>query len=275
MPDKTIPDNTGLTADRLTLGYHKQTILEGLSVTFPKSRFTAILGPNGCGKSTLLKALARQITPRAGRVLLDGRAIASLSTKEAARQLGLLAQGSVPPEGLTIEALVRLGRYPHRGPFSPWQAVDSAAVESALIRTGLADLRNRPLEALSGGQRQRAWIAMVLAQAAPVLLLDEPTTWLDLRHQIEILGLMRQLVDDEALTVIAVLHDLDQAARHADHLVMMQAGRILAEGTVADTLRPDLLAQVFGVTVDVIPDPATGRPLCIPRGLTYSTMRNS
>ena len=256
-----------LCAEGLSLGYDGLRIAEGLSLTLAKRRFTAILGPNGCGKSTLLKALARQLAPQAGRVLLDGRDIAGMGSKEAARALGLLAQGAEPPEGLSVEALVRQGRYPHRGPFSPWTQADTEAVERALQRTGLAPLRHRPVEALSGGQRQRAWIAMVLAQAAGVLLLDEPTTWLDLRHQIEVLGLMRRLVDIEGMTVVAVLHDLDQAARHADEVVMMKAGRIVATGDIAATLRPDLLAEVFGVHIDVSPDPVTGRPLCIPRGL--------
>lgn len=257
----------GLVAEALTLGYGALPIVDSLSVTLPKGRFIAILGPNGCGKSTLLKALSRQLAPLQGQVLLDGRAIADLGSKQAARALGLLAQGAEPPEGLSVEALVRQGRYPHRGPFSPWQACDQRAVDRALHQTGLTELRDRPVEVLSGGQRQRAWIAMVLAQDAPVLLLDEPTTWLDLRHQLEVLGLMRRLVDEGGLTVIAVLHDLDQAARHADHVVMMKAGRIVAEGGVRVALTKDRLAEVFGVDVDVLEDPATGRPMCVPRSI--------
>lgn len=259
--------DTGLSAEGLTLGYSDASVIEDLSLALPAGQFTAILGPNGCGKSTLLKALARQLVPQAGRVLLDGKAIAGMGAKAAARALGLLGQGAEPPEGLSVEALVQQGRYPHRGPFSPWRTADSAAVERALQRTGLADLRGRAVDTLSGGQRQRAWIAMVLAQEAPVLLLDEPTTWLDLRHQIEVLGLMQRLVEDEGLTVIAVLHDLEHAARHADHVVMLKAGRVLAQGPVNQALRPDLLAQVFGVQVEVRPDPGSGRLLCIPRGL--------
>lgn len=258
---------TGLQAEALTLGYGEARIVHGLSAKLPAGRFTAILGPNGCGKSTLLKALSRQMRPQGGKVRLDGRDIAAFGTKEAARALGLLGQGAEPPEGLSVEALVRQGRYPHRGPFSPWATADQHAVERALAQTGLKALRDRPVEALSGGQRQRAWIAMVLAQSAPVLLLDEPTTWLDLRHQLDILGLMRRLVDDEGLTVIAVLHDLDQAARHADHVVMMKAGRIVAEGPVRETLTSERLAEVFGVSVEVLEDPRTGRPLCIPRAV--------
>lgn len=257
----------GLSARDVTLGYAGAPVIAGLSLALPAGQFTAILGPNGCGKSTLLKALARQLAPRAGQVLLDGKAIAGLGSKQAARALGLLAQGAEPPEGLNVEALVQQGRYPHRGPFSPWREADSAAVERALAHTGLVHLRDRAVDTLSGGQRQRAWIAMVLAQEAPVLLLDEPTTWLDLRHQIEVLALMRRLVEDAGLTVVAVLHDLDHAARHADHVVLMKAGQVLAQGGVREALQPDLLAQVFGVRVDVRPDPESGRLLCIPRGL--------
>lgn len=257
----------GLAARDLTLRYGPATVAEGLSLRLPPRHLTAILGPNGCGKSTLLRALARQLVPQAGAVTLDGRALATLGTKETARHLGLLSQGVEPPDGLSVEALVRQGRYPHRGTFSSWTAEDETAVQRALDRTALTELRDRMVDTLSGGQRQRAWIAMVLAQSAPVLLLDEPTTWLDLRHQIEVLGLMRHLVDSEGLTVIAVLHDLDHAARHADHVVMMRDGQIIAEGHVRETLRPDLLAQVFGVTVEVLEDPRSGRPLCIPRGL--------
>ncbi|WP_118138359.1 ABC transporter ATP-binding protein [Oceanicella sp. SM1341] len=256
---------TGLAARGLTLGYGRGPVVDGLDLAIPPGRFTALLGPNGCGKSTALRGLAGAQRATAGQVLLDGRAIATLGSRELARQLGVLTQSPAAPEGLTVDDLVRQGRYPHRSLFGGWSEADSAALEEAYALTGTGHLRARLLDTLSGGQRQRAWIAMTLAQQGRVLLLDEPTTYLDLAHQIEVLGLMHRLVAEGRATVVAVLHDLNQAARYADHLVMMKAGRIRAEGPPSEVLTPEAVLDVFGVAVTIIPDPECGTPLCIPR----------
>lgn len=257
-----------LATEGATIGYGARSIVEALDLRIAPGAFTVLLGPNGSGKSTILRALARLLPLQAGAVLLDGRRISAMGSKEVARRVGLLAQGAVAPEGLRVIDLVRQGRYPHRAIFGGWSAGDEAAVQEALDLTRTQDLRDRPLEALSGGQRQRAWIAMALAQRAPILLLDEPTTYLDLAHQVELLELMRRLVDERGMTVVAVLHDLNHAARFGDHLVLLRDGRIVEEGAPAEVFRRDLIARVFGVDVSILPDPETGTPFCIPRGTT-------
>ncbi|HEV7754339.1 MAG TPA: ABC transporter ATP-binding protein [Mycobacteriales bacterium] len=254
---------TELRADGLTLAYDGRVVVDRLDVTIPAGGFTVILGPNASGKSTLLRGLARLLAPRAGAVLLDGTDIARLPTRAVARRLGLLPQGPVVPAGLTVEALVRRGRFPHQGLLGGWSRADGDAVESALARAGVADLRDRAVDELSGGQRQRAWIALVLAQDTPLLLLDEPTTFLDLRHQLDVLDLLTDLHDD-GRTVVAVLHDLDQACRYATHLVVLSGGRQVTAGPPGEVLTAELVATVFDLPCEVVPDPVTGTPMVVP-----------
>jgi iron-siderophore transport system ATP-binding protein len=253
-----------LRAAGLTLAYDDREVVRRLDLTVPRGRITAVVGANGSGKSTLLRALARLMTPRAGTVLLDGRGIAELPTREVARRLGLLPQSPIAPDGLVVEDLVRRGRYPHQRLFRGWSREDQEAVETALAATGTAELRERALDELSGGQRQRAWIAMTLAQRTEILLLDEPTTFLDLAHQVEVLDLLGDLVADHGRTVVMVLHDLNQACRYADHLVALRDGQIHAAGAPADVVDAELVEQVFGLPARVIEDPVTGTPLCLP-----------
>jgi iron complex transport system ATP-binding protein len=248
----------------LTLGYDGRTVAEGLSVDVPDGSFTVIVGPNACGKSTLLRALARVLRPRAGTVLLDGRDIATRPAREVARTLGLLAQTAVAPEGITVADLVARGRSPHRGPLRAWNAEDERTVAWAMDATDVAGLASSYVDELSGGQRQRVWIAMVLAQQTPLLLLDEPTTYLDIAHQIDILELCAGLHRDHGRTLVAVLHDLNLSARYATHLVAMRDGRILAEGPPAEVVTEAMMADVFGLPCRVIPDPETGTALVIP-----------
>jgi iron complex transport system ATP-binding protein len=255
-----------LRAEGLRLAYGGRDVVHGLDLVVPSGRITAIVGANGSGKSTLLRALARLMRPRAGRVLLDGHSIAELPTREVAKRLGILPQSPVAPDGLTVEELVRRGRYPHQSVFRRWSAGDDAAVAAALRATRTAALGSRPLDELSGGQRQRAWIAMTLAQETEILLLDEPTTFLDLAHQIEVLDLLADLVEDRGRTVAMVLHDLNLACRYADHLVAMRDGRIHAAGEPGDVVDAALVRDVFAISARVIEDPVTGTPLCLPAG---------
>lgn len=255
-----------LLAEGVTLSYDGvQTVVHGLTLRIPDGAVTSIIGPNGCGKSTLLRALARLIAPRGGVVLLDGQAIHRQPTREVAKRLGLLPQQPVAAEAITVEDLVRRGRYPHQALFQTLTRRDQAAVDRALALAGVADLRARPVDELSGGQRQRAWIAMALAQETPILLLDEPTTYLDITHQQEIFALVRRLNREEGRTIVMVLHDVNDAARISDHLVVMQQGSIVAEGPPRHVLTPALLADVFGVACDVIPHPYSHLPVCVPR----------
>lgn len=264
-----MPD-TELRAERASIGYGGRPVVEDLSLAIPRGGFTALLGPNGSGKSTLLRGLAGLHPLVGGAVLLDGRPIARLPARAVARRIGFLAQGATAPEGLTVGDLVRQGRYPHRSLLGGWTAADSAAVDEAMALTSIAHLRDRRLDTLSGGQRQRAWIAMTLAQQGSILLLDEPTTYLDLAHQVELLELTRHLIETRGATVVAVLHDLNQAARYGDHLVLLKAGRVHAEGPPAAVLTPENLQEVFGVAVAILTDPETGLPLCIPRRRQHS-----
>ncbi|MFY0633454.1 MAG: ABC transporter ATP-binding protein [Vannielia sp.] len=254
-----------LAAKTLRLAYGRTPVIDGLNLAIAPGRFTALVGPNGCGKSTLLRALAGLHAPSAGQVVLDGGDIARRSTRAIARQIGLLAQSAGPAEGMTVEELVAQGRYPHRSVLGPWRARDQAAVEQALGLTSLLQLRHALVDRLSGGQRQRAWIAMVLAQQSDILLLDEPTTYLDLAHQVEVLGLMERLVREHGATVVAVLHDLSQAARHADRIVVLKAGQIVASGTPREVVTPEVLRSAFNLEATVLTDPETGTPLCLPR----------
>ena len=263
-----------LSAVDVTLAYGRaEAVAENLTLRVPDGVVTSIIGPNGCGKSTLLRALARLIEPAAGTVLLDGEAIHRLPTKEVARRLGLLPQEQAAPDAITVEDLVRRGRYPHQSFLQPFGAADRAAVEQALELAGIAKLRERPVDELSGGQRQRAWIAMALAQETPILLLDEPTTYLDLAHQQEILELIRRLCRDGRRTVVAVLHDVNAAAWVSDHVVALSAGRIVAEGPPAEVLRPGVLKRIFGVECDVVRPGGGGVPLCVARGRSLRRTR--
>ncbi len=253
-----------LAAQSLSLGYDGIPVVRGLDLEVPRARTTAIVGANGCGKSTLLRALARLVAPRAGTVLLDGEAIDRLPSREVARRLGVLPQSPSAPDGLSVEDLVARGRHPHQGLFAQWSPDDAAAVEEALAATGITDLRDRPVDELSGGQRQRAWIAMTLAQGTQLLLLDEPTTFLDLAHQVEVLDLLDGLVHERGRTVVMVVHDLNQACRYADHLVALRDGRVYAAGPPAEVVDGDFVREVLGLDVHVTQDPVTGTPLCLP-----------
>jgi iron complex transport system ATP-binding protein len=260
-----------LRASQLRLAYGDRVVVPDLSLTVPQGRITAIVGANACGKSTLLRALARLLAPRAGSVLLDGRSVHSLPTRAVARSLGILPQAPVAPDGLTVVDLVTRGRSPHQSWWRQWSAADEQAVHDALRATELTGLAERPVDELSGGQRQRAWIAMAIAQETPVLLLDEPTTFLDLAHQIDVLDLVVDLNRREDRTVVMVLHDLNQACRYADHVVAMKSGRIVAEGEPAEVLTAATVAEVFDVRCQVTTDPVSGTPLIVPIGRHHST----
>ncbi|GAA4188721.1 ABC transporter ATP-binding protein [Streptosporangium oxazolinicum] len=255
-----------LQAVDVKLGYGDRVVVDGLDLGIEAGTVTTIIGPNGCGKSTLLRALGRLLRPSGGEVLLDGKRIDRMPSKEVARILGVLPQAPSAPEGLTVADLVARGRHPHQTWYRQWSSDDESAVGEALAMTGLLDLGDRPLDELSGGQRQRAWISMALAQGTDLLLLDEPTTFLDLAHQIEVLELVRRLHGELDRTVVMVLHDLNLAARYADRLVAMRDGRVVAAGPPAEVLTEALLAEVFELDAKVIEDPVAGTPLVIPIG---------
>lgn len=246
----------------LTLGYGERRIVDRLTVEIPPSQITAIVGPNGCGKSTLLAGLARILAPRQGTVLLDGRAISSLSTREVAHKLALLPQDASAPDGLTVEELIQFGRQPYRGLMRQWSPQDAAIVRTAMRATQLEPLAERSLDSLSGGQRQRAWIAMTVAQDTPLLLLDEPTSALDLGHQIEVLELIRELAH-KGKTVVMVIHDLPSACRYADHIIAMRDGQIIAEGRPAAVVTEALVEALYGVRCTLLHEPGTGAPLIV------------
>lgn len=252
-----------LRAKNLTIGYDKRVISSELNVSIPPGSFTVIIGPNACGKSTLLRALARLLVPRVGSVLLDGKEISQYHAKEVARRIGLLPQSSISPDGITVADLVGRGRYPHQKLLQQWSISDEMAVANALEATHLTELSSRLVDELSGGQRQRVWVAMVLAQQTPMLLLDEPTTFLDIAHQIELMELFGTL-HGKGHTLVAVLHDLNHAARYATHLIAMKDGRIVAEGPPEEIVTAKLVSEVFGIDSVVIADPITGGPLVVP-----------
>ncbi|MFJ2031888.1 ABC transporter ATP-binding protein [Streptosporangium sp. NPDC087985] len=258
-----------LQAVDVTLGYGDRVIVDGLDLGIEPGTVTTIIGPNGCGKSTLLRALGRLLRPSGGEVLLDGKRIDRMPTREVAKVLGVLPQAPTAPEGLTVADLVARGRHPHQTWYRQWSSGDEAAVREALSMTGLLELEERPLDELSGGQRQRAWISMALAQGTDLLLLDEPTTFLDLAHQVEVLELVRRLHGEHGRTVVMVLHDLNLAARYADRLVAMRDGRIVAAGPPHDVLTEPLLAEVFDLDAKVIQDPVAGTPLVVPVGVLH------
>jgi iron complex transport system ATP-binding protein len=257
-------DQAILRTRRVSLSYGDRPIVSQLSMTIPRGKITALVGANGSGKSTLLKGLARLLKPQGGMVYLNGQAIAKLPTKEIAKQMGILPQSPASPEGLTVHDLVSQGRYPHQRWFQQWSSEDADHVQKALHITRMEELRDRPLDALSGGQRQRAWIAMSLAQNTPILLLDEPTTYLDLAHQMEVLDLLKDLNQTQNRTIVMVLHDLNHACRYADYLVALKEGAIAAQGHPAQVMTEEMVQTVFQLISRIIPDPITGTPMCIP-----------
>ncbi|MEQ4724355.1 ABC transporter ATP-binding protein [Nonomuraea sp. B19D2] len=255
---------TRLRAEGVTLGYDDQAIVTNLDVQVPDGKVTAIVGANACGKSTLLRGLARLLKPRHGAVYLDGKALTEMSTHEVAKTLGLLPQTPLAPDGITVADLVARGRYPHQGWFRRWTEHDDDAVTRALDATGTADLVNRPIRQLSGGQRQRVWVAMALAQDTDLLLLDEPTTYLDINHQVELLRLLRKLNAESGKTIVVVLHDLNLACRFCDHVIAMAEGAIVAEGEPTAVITAELVEKVFGLNCVVVPDPVAGTPMVVP-----------
>lgn len=257
----------GLRTEGLRLGYGPdRVVIDELDLELPHGEVTAVIGANGSGKSTLLRALSRLLRPAAGRVLLDGEDLHRLRTKDVATRLGLLPQAPVSPEGITVRDLVRRGRIPHTSLWRQWSAEDEDALRAALAATDLTSLADEPIDALSGGQRQRAWLALVIAQGTPLLLLDEPTTYLDIAHQIDVLELVRRLNRSEDRTVVMVLHDLNQACRFADHLVALREGQVVAAGNPAEIVTEELVRTVFELESRVVPDPVTNTPLVVPVG---------
>jgi iron complex transport system ATP-binding protein len=260
-----------LSVDGVTLAYGDRVVAEAIDLPVPAGRITAIVGANACGKSTLLRAMARLLAPRSGRVVLDGKDLHRLPTKEVARILGLLPQSPTAPEGIAVADLVARGRHPHQGFLSRWTAADEEAVAEALRMTDTARLADRSVDELSGGQRQRTWIAMALAQQTDILLLDEPTTFLDIAHQVEVLDLLTDLNRSRGTTVVMVLHDLNLAARYADHLVAVADGAVHAAGDPQEVLTAETVREVFGLDSRVVPDPVSGRPMVLPIGRHHAT----
>ena len=265
----------GLRARNLSLGYDGADIISGLSLDVPNARVTSIIGPNGCGKSTLLRGLGRLLSPRAGEVLLDGASLREHSTRHIATRISVLPQTPTAPSGLTVADRVSRGRHPRQKWYQQFSASDESIVESALAATDILELADTPLEDLSGGQRQRAWISMTLAQETGILLLDEPTTYLDLAHQVDVLELVRRLNREHGRTVVMVLHDISLAARYSDHIVAMKSGAIVAQGTPAEVITPERLLDVFGLEAHVVQEPTEGRPHVIPLGTVDAAPANA
>jgi iron complex transport system ATP-binding protein len=259
-------ESHSLSTESLTLAYGDRTVVPRLDLHVPPGRITAVVGANGCGKSTVLRALARLIPPRAGQVVLDGKALHTQSSKEVARTLGLLPQSPIAPEGIVVADLVGRGRHPHQKLLSRFTAHDYAIVAQSLAATGVADLADRSVDGLSGGQRQRVWIAMALAQETDILLLDEPTTFLDVAHQVEVLDLLTDLNRERGTTIVMVLHDMNMAARYADHVFAMRDGAIVASGSPHAVMTSELIRDVFDLDAVVITDPLSGSPIVLPRG---------
>lgn len=251
----------------LDIAYEDRLIVEDLNVEIPQGKITALVGANGSGKSTILKTMARIMNPKGGSVLLDGKSIHKQSTREVAKQLAILPQNPTAPEGLTVTELVSYGRFPYQKGFGSMKAEDRKMVEWAIQVTGMSEFHDRPIDQLSGGQRQRAWIAMALAQDTDILFLDEPTTFLDMAHQLEVLHLLEYLNTSEKRTIVMVVHDLNHAARYAQHMIAIKKGKAEAVGTPTEVMSPDVLREVFGIEADIVTDPRTGVPLCLPYAL--------
>ncbi|ANE46959.1 iron-dicitrate transporter ATP-binding subunit [Paenibacillus swuensis] len=262
-----------LFAKQLHIGYGDKTIVRDLDLSIPEGKITALVGANGSGKSTLLKAMARLLKPQQGGVYLDGKSIFTMPTKEVAKQIAILPQHPVAPEGLTVKELISYGRFPHQSGFGSLTKQDLEIVQWAIQVTGLTEFAERPIEQMSGGQRQRAWIAMSLAQGTDMLFLDEPTTFLDMAHQLEVLQLLEKLNQEEGRTIVMVVHDLNHASQFADHLVAIKSGEIVCEGHPQEIVNQEMLRNVFGVEADIVQDPRTGMPLCIPYGLAGGATR--
>ncbi|SNZ04172.1 iron complex transport system ATP-binding protein [Terribacillus aidingensis] len=259
-----------LQTELLEVAYGDKSIVKDLTIEIPKGKITALVGANGSGKSTILKTMARVMKPKNGMVLLDGKSIHKQSTKAVAKQLAILPQNPVAPEGLTVSELVAYGRYPHQKGFGTLTPYDKEVIAWAIEVTGMTDFEQRAVDQLSGGQRQRAWIAMALAQETETLFLDEPTTFLDMAHQLEVLMLLQKLNREESRTIVMVVHDLNHATRYADHMIAIRKGRVICEGSPADTVTADNLREVFNIEADVILDPRTGVPLCLPYNILGS-----
>lgn len=256
-----------LSAEKLTLSYETATIINNISIEIPKGKISVLIGSNGCGKSTILKSLSRLLQPTGGSVFLDGKSIHSQPSKEVAKKLAILPQAPEAPEGLTVEELCNFGRHPHKKLFSKSSREDKEMVEWALAATGMTELKDRPLDSLSGGQRQRAWISMSLSQGTDLLLLDEPTTYLDIAHQIEVLDLLRTLNREHGRTIVMVLHDLNQAAQYGDYLISIADGEVYKAGKPEEIFTKDLFRDVFGLECCIMKNPLDQKPMCFPMGL--------
>ncbi|TAI89606.1 Fe(3+) dicitrate ABC transporter ATP-binding protein FecE [Pectobacterium versatile] len=253
-----------LTTQNLTAGYGDKRILDGLSLSLPAGKITALLGPNGCGKSTLLKCFAKLLTPESGTIQLNGKPLSTFSARQLSRHLALLPQQHLTPEGITVRDMVAYGRSPWLSLWGRLSPDDRQRVQLAMEKTHIVDLADKRLTDLSGGQRQRAFLAMLLAQDTPVVLLDEPTTYLDINHQVELMKLLHEL-NQAGKTVVTVLHDLNQASRYCDHLVMLADGRVIAQGSPREVMKPDLLQQVFSIDAEIHAEPVSGQPMCVVR----------
>ncbi|MFC5649596.1 ABC transporter ATP-binding protein [Paenibacillus solisilvae] len=259
-----------LTTSQLNIAYEERLIVENLNIAIPQGKITALVGANGSGKSTILKTLARIMSPAAGTVLLDGKSIHKQSTKEVAKQLAILPQNPTAPDGLTVSELVSYGRFPYQKGFGSLSREDRSIIQWSIDSTGMSEFTDRPIDQLSGGQRQRAWIAMALAQQTDILFLDEPTTFLDMAHQLEVLELLQKLNESSGRTIIMVVHDLNHASRYAHHMIAIKKGKVAGEGSPQEVMNQDILREVFNIEADIIIDPRSGLPLCLPYSLADS-----
>lgn len=252
-----------ITTDNLNISYGSIDIVKDLNLKIPKGKITTIIGSNGCGKSTVLKTIARILTPKSGDIYINEKSIKDQSSKELAKTMAVLPQSPQAPNGLTVEELIAYGRFPHQKGFGKLKKEDKEIIEWALEATGLIEFRERDIEDLSGGQRQRAWIAMALAQQTDILILDEPTTYLDLAHQLEILNLLKELNEKQGTTIVMVIHELNNAARFADYMIGMKSGKIACEGTAYEVMTKDNLKELFNIDAEIIQDPRNNKPVCV------------